>query len=81
MEGHKVLHLDRNNYYGGEGASLNLSQVNFRKSFGLGIVFYALALVVCPVPAQPERTNGLRKRPRVLRGPDTKVFNDFGGVC
>lgn len=28
MAGHKVLHLDRNDYYGGEGASLSLSQVN-----------------------------------------------------
>lgn len=27
MEGLKVLHLDRNPYYGGECASLNLSQV------------------------------------------------------
>lgn len=27
MEGYKVLHLDRNDYYGGEGASLTLSQV------------------------------------------------------
>ena len=27
MEGFKVLHLDRNDYYGGEGASLCLSQV------------------------------------------------------
>ena len=27
MEGFKVLHLDRNEYYGGEGASLSLSQV------------------------------------------------------
>lgn len=27
MEGYKVLHLDRNDYYGGEGASLSLSQV------------------------------------------------------
>lgn len=27
MEGKKVLHIDRNDYYGGEGASLSLSQV------------------------------------------------------
>ena len=27
MEGKKVLHMDRNDYYGGECASLNLSQV------------------------------------------------------
>lgn len=27
VEGKKVLHMDRNNYYGGESASLNLNQV------------------------------------------------------
>ena len=27
VEGKKVLHMDRNDYYGGESASLNLSQV------------------------------------------------------
>ena len=27
MEGKRVLHLDRNGYYGGECASLSLSQV------------------------------------------------------
>jgi RAB protein geranylgeranyltransferase component A len=33
MEGYKVLHLDRNDYYGGEGASLTLSQVNTQICF------------------------------------------------
>ena len=27
VSGKKVLHLDRNDYYGGEGASLNLNQL------------------------------------------------------
>jgi RAB protein geranylgeranyltransferase component A len=27
VEGKKVLHMDRNDYYGGESASLNLTQV------------------------------------------------------
>ena len=27
VEGKKVLHMDRNDYYGGDSASLNLSQV------------------------------------------------------
>lgn len=27
VEGKKVLHMDRNDYYGGESASLNLKQV------------------------------------------------------
>jgi len=27
VEGKKVLHIDRNNYYGGESASLNLNQM------------------------------------------------------
>jgi Rab GDP dissociation inhibitor len=29
VEGKKVLHMDRNDYYGGDGASLNLTQVRF----------------------------------------------------
>jgi hypothetical protein len=36
VEGKKVLHMDRNSYYGGESASLNLTQVrnrNARSSF------------------------------------------------
>lgn len=27
VEGKKVLHMDRNDYYGGDSASLNLTQV------------------------------------------------------
>lgn len=27
VEGYKVLHMDKNSYYGGESASLNLNQV------------------------------------------------------
>ena len=27
MDGKKVLHMDRNDYYGGDSASLNLTQV------------------------------------------------------
>lgn len=27
VDGYKVLHMDRNNYYGGQSASLNLNQV------------------------------------------------------
>jgi Rab GDP dissociation inhibitor len=27
VDGKKVLHMDRNDYYGGESASLNLTQV------------------------------------------------------
>ena len=30
IEGKKVLHMDRNDYYGGESASLNLTQVRPR---------------------------------------------------
>lgn len=29
VEGKKVLHMDRNDYYGGDSASLNLTQVCF----------------------------------------------------
>ena len=33
VEGKKVLHLDSNNYYGGECASLNLTQVTIIKKY------------------------------------------------
>ncbi len=29
VEGKKVLHMDRNDYYGGDSASLNLTQASF----------------------------------------------------
>ena len=29
VDGQKVLHMDRNDYYGGDSASLNLTQVCF----------------------------------------------------
>jgi RAB protein geranylgeranyltransferase component A len=31
VEGKKVLHMDRNDYYGGDSASLNLTQVCWRR--------------------------------------------------
>jgi len=34
IEGKKVLHVDRNDYYGGESASLNLTQVRPRVASG-----------------------------------------------
>jgi Rab GDP dissociation inhibitor len=33
VQGNKVLHMDRNNYYGAESASLNLSQVILSSSY------------------------------------------------
>jgi Rab GDP dissociation inhibitor len=33
VQGNKVLHMDRNNYYGAESASLNLSQVSLSESY------------------------------------------------
>ncbi len=37
VEGKKVLHMDRNDYYGGESASLNLTQVcGWFQSFLIG---------------------------------------------
>ncbi len=32
VDGLKVLHMDRNNYYGGQSASLNLNQVGLRNA-------------------------------------------------
>ena len=47
MEGFKVLHLDRNEYYGGEGASLSLSQVNGHGLFR-SLVIYILYFFIFP---------------------------------
>lgn len=33
VDGKKVLHIDRNDYYGAESASLNLTQVCLRKIY------------------------------------------------
>lgn len=33
VEGKKVLHMDRNDYYGGDSASLNLTQVCSRPQY------------------------------------------------
>ena len=33
VEGKKILHMDRNDYYGGDSASLNLTQVDIRIIF------------------------------------------------
>lgn len=37
VDGKKVLHLDRNNYYGAESASLNLTQVRSVPSPAFGL--------------------------------------------
>ena len=34
VEGKKVLHMDRNDYYGGDSASLNLTQVRSLSALG-----------------------------------------------
>jgi len=33
VDGLKVLHIDRNNYYGGHSASLNLKQVGLESNY------------------------------------------------
>lgn len=33
VEGKKVLHMDRNDYYGGDSASLNLTQARHRPAY------------------------------------------------
>ena len=37
VEGKKVLHMDRNDYYGGESASLNLTQVRSLSRLGRAV--------------------------------------------
>ena len=44
IEGKKVLHMDRNNFYGGECASLNLGQVRLLRPFLLLRLIYVSAL-------------------------------------
>ena len=40
VDGLKVLHIDRNNYYGGQSASLNLKQVCFQALLTLYGLYY-----------------------------------------
>ena len=62
VEGKKVLHMDRNDYYGGNSASLNLTQV-----WHIPIILRTMAsqriLAVPRVPSKPSPTNRYRSRP------------------
>ena len=44
--GKKVLHMDRNDYYGGESASLNLTQVRARSLFLFLLFFIRFGLTI-----------------------------------
>jgi RAB protein geranylgeranyltransferase component A len=48
MEGKKVLHMDRNDYYGGECASLNLTQVHNRRRLRTTDVTVTTRWTLCP---------------------------------
>ena len=49
VEGKKVLHMDRNDYYGGDSASLNLTQVSFTGRFYLSVDLELLPIALSQV--------------------------------
>jgi len=44
VDGYKVLHIDRNNYYGGASASLNLNQVGLWWEYRASPALFAACL-------------------------------------
>lgn len=46
VEGKKVLHMDRNDYYGGDSASLNLTQVRLPSLLVFPVAFVLIIFVV-----------------------------------
>lgn len=56
VEGKKVLHMDRNDYYGGDSASLNLTQVCFRTMAPNSSAF-ANQIIHSALPQIPSKPN------------------------
>jgi len=50
VEGKKVLHMDRNDYYGGDSASLNLTQVCGSRDMYFGLLIRSLLTALSKVP-------------------------------
>jgi RAB protein geranylgeranyltransferase component A len=50
VEGKKVLHMDRNDYYGGDSASLNLTQVCGSRDMYFGLLIWSLLTALSKVP-------------------------------
>jgi RAB protein geranylgeranyltransferase component A len=49
VEGKKVLHMDRNDYYGGDSASLNLTQVCGRRDMCLELLIQSVLIALSKV--------------------------------
>jgi RAB protein geranylgeranyltransferase component A len=49
VEGKKVLHMDRNDYYGGDSASLNLTQVCGRRDMRLELLIQSVLTALSKV--------------------------------
>lgn len=79
VEGKKVLHMDRNDYYGGNSASLNLTQV-----WHIPIILRTMAsqriLAVPRVPSKPSPTNRYRSRPWLCSWSRPKVYYCIRGT-
>ena len=77
--GKKVLHMDRNDYYGGESASLNLTQVRARSLFlflllslyVLGLPFFLFLIEYYSSPSYPRSPPVLL--PQLHQNPKTKI--------
>ena len=60
VEGKKVLHMDRNDYYGGDSASLNLTQVCRRHDMYCRFLIYSLVVALPKVPRRSVSPRGAR---------------------
>lgn len=76
VAGMKVLHMDRNNYYGGESASYNLTQAR-RESAAVRLAPHATA-AVGKVQARRGGAQGAGQKQRVQRGRGTRLVAVFG---
>ena len=64
VEGKKVLHMDRNDYYGGDSASLNLTQVRFKLLMARVAIVYSDSMRVALQKVQARPDSPCRTRSR-----------------
>ena len=60
VDGKKVLHMDRNDYYGGDSASLNLTQVCRRHDIYCWFLIYPLLIALPKIPRRSVSPRGAR---------------------
>ena len=79
VEGKKVLHMDRNDYYGGESASLNLTQVRDSHLYPPAPPSDLTLFAAVPqIPPGPGPTSGPRARSRLCRRSRSQVHHCLG---